>query len=521
MNEPHIWWYITRASALIAWVLMTLSVLWGILLSTRVMRKIDNPAWLQDLHRYLGGMTLIMVALHMLSLMLDGWLQFSLAETLVPFATDFKPIAVALGILAFYILVAVQGSSLMMNRLPRKFWKGLHYSSYAALLLVSLHAGWTGSDVGSWWYRTLAVVLISIATIAVIVRIITGTRSAPNTQKSTTSMSTALNSTESESRQRSKTAERGIAAATTRTMVVATITPVAEEVLSIRLLPLGGGQLPVWHPGAHITLHLPNGLERQYSLCGDPAERNHFDIAVLKTSQSEGGSEWIHSSLTPGMTLEVSGPLNHFELEPANEYLFIAGGIGITPIKGMIESLPERRQWKLIYAGRSRKSMAFLDELLERYPNRVEVYASDENTSPLDVYAATATSGAQVYCCGPESLMNSVAGFVPSDRMHLERFVALNRESSQPATPIEVTCKKSKKSFNVAADESILEALEENGLPVLGSCRKGVCGSCEVRVVEGTPIHLDSVMDDEEKDRLRIIYPCVSRADAGKLVLDI
>jgi ferredoxin-NADP reductase/DMSO/TMAO reductase YedYZ heme-binding membrane subunit len=515
MNEPHIWWYITRASALIAWVLMTMSVLWGILLSTRVMRKIDNPAWLQDLHRYLGGMTLIMVALHMVSLMLDGWLKFSLAETLVPFATDFKPLPVALGIVAFYLLLAVQGSSLMMNKLPRKFWKGLHYSSYVALLLVSLHAGWTGTDVSSWWYRTLAIVLISVATIAVVVRIVTGTRSSSTQPKpSLKNKQTPSNSPEPEK-------VRTTVSSTTRTMVVSTLSLVAEDVLSIRLLPLGGGQLPVWHPGSHITLHLPNGLERQYSLCGDPAERTHFDIAVLKTAQSEGGSEWIHASLTPGMTLEVSGPLNHFELEPANEYLFIAGGIGITPIKAMIESLPERRTWKLIYAGRSRSSMAFLDELLERYPDRIEVHASDEKPNSLDVFSATATSQAQVYCCGPESLMSSVAGFVPAERMHLERFVPLNRESDLPATAIEVSCTKSNKNFTVGADESILDALEENGLPVLGSCRKGVCGSCEIRVVEGVPIHLDSVMDDNEKDRLRIMYPCVSRVEGSKLLLDI
>ena len=516
MNDPHIWWYLTRASALIAWVLMTMSVLWGILLSTRVMRRIDNPAWLQDLHRYLGGLTLLMVALHMVTLMLDGWLKFSITETLVPFATDFKPLAVALGIIAFYILVAVQGTSLVMNKLPRKFWKGLHYSSYVALLLVALHAGWTGTDVAAWWYRVLAIVLISVATISVLVRIVTGTRTGGAPRPVAPKADKPKPADDSGSSSGPVATQRE-----TRTMVVGSINSVAADVIAIRLLPLGGGQLPVWHPGAHITVHLPNGLERQYSLCGDPAERTHFDIAVLKTQTSEGGSEWIHSSLTPGMTIEVSGPHNHFELEPANEYLFIAGGIGITPIKGMIESLPERRKWKLVYAGRSRTSMAFLDELVERYPDHVEVFASDENEGSLDVYALTAKSKAEVYCCGPESLMSSVAGFVPAERMHLERFVALSRESIVPATPIEVTCKKSKKNFVVDTDESILDALQENGLPVIGSCKKGVCGTCEVRVVEGKPIHLDSVLDDEEKDRLKVMYPCVSRAEAGKLVLDI
>lgn len=508
MNEPHIWWYITRASALIAWALMTMSVLWGILLSTRVMRRIDNPAWLQDLHRYLGGLTLFMVALHMVSLMLDGWLQFSLAETLVPFATDFKPLAVALGIISFYILVAVQGTSLFMNKLPRKFWKGLHYSSYVALLLVALHAGWSGTDVGAWWYRVLAIVLISVATIAVLVRIITGTRTGGTSSRPVSS-------------EKEPSAPPRISQIETRTMVVSTLQLVAKDVLSIRLLPLGGGQLPVWHPGAHVTLHLPNGMQRQYSLCGDPAERTHFDIAVLKTEKSEGGSEWIHANLSPGMTLEVSGPLNHFELEPANEYLFIAGGIGITPIKAMIESLPERRKWKLIYVGRSRTTMAFHQEMLDRYPEHVEIYASDERDAQLDIYSLTSSSTAQVYCCGPETLMSSVASFVPADRMHLERFVAIARESTLPETSLEVTCKKSKKNFTVEPGESILTALEENGLPVLGSCKKGVCGTCEVRVVDGTPIHLDSVIDDGEKDRLKVMYPCVSRAEGNKLVLDI
>ena len=155
MNDPHIWWYLTRASALIAWVLMTMSVLWGILLSTRVMRRIDNPAWLQDLHRYLGGLTLLMVALHMVTLMLDGWLKFSITETLVPFATDFKPLAVALGIIAFYILFAVQGTSLIMNKLPRKFWKGLHYSAmwhffWLHCMLVGPARMWVHGGIEFW-----------------------------------------------------------------------------------------------------------------------------------------------------------------------------------------------------------------------------------------------------------------------------------------------------------------------------------------------------------------------------------
>jgi len=183
--------------------------------------------------------------------------------------------------------------------------------------------------------------------------------------------------------------------------------------------------------------------------------------------------------------------------------------------------------------------MAFVDDLLERYPDRVEVLARDEQlvqpeASDLLIAAfgglvalGTPTprgdfaSRADVYCCGPESLMQSVAELVPRERMHFERFVALDRESAQEPRAVTVTCARSDVTFDVEAGESILDALENNGMPVQGSCRTGVCGTCEVRVVTGTPDHLDSVMDDDEKDSLRVMYPCVSRATSAELVLDI
>jgi ferredoxin-NADP reductase len=221
----------------------------------------------------------------------------------------------------------------------------------------------------------------------------------------------------------------------------------------------------------------------------------------------------------------VSGPRNHFELEPAQNYLFVAGGIGITPIMAMIDSLPARRDWTLVYRGRSVTSMAFAAELAARYPDRVRIEPSDERDrgqvwETLDEIVA-ANPAAEVYCCGPESLMNALTQIVPAERMHLERFVAVDRASASEARPVQVICQKSKLEFEVAAEQSILSALEEHGLPVLGSCRTGVCGTCEVRVLNGTPEHLDSVLDDAEKDRLGIIYPCVSRASTPTLTLSL
>jgi ferredoxin-NADP reductase len=172
---------------------------------------------------------------------------------------------------------------------------------------------------------------------------------------------------------------------------------------------------------------LPSGLQRLYSLCGDPADRRHYSIAVQLAAHSRGGSEWLHTYAAPGLVLEVSGPQNHFRLEPARDYLFIAGGIGITPIKAMIESLPADRQWRLIYAGRSRSAMAFLGEVLERWPSRVTVSVRDEAEGRVDLSRVLAESDAEVYRCGPESLMNDVAARVPADRLHLERFVPMTR----------------------------------------------------------------------------------------------
>jgi ferredoxin-NADP reductase len=526
MNEPHIWWYVTRASSIIAWVLLTGSVVLGILLSTRVMRKIDNPAWLQDLHRYISGLALIFVGLHMVSLMLDDFVHFSLAELLIPGATagssvssvQAKTLAVTLGVLAFYLMAAVQVTSWFMNKLPRRFWKGVHYSAYAALVLVTFHAAFTGTDVSQLWYKTLSIVLIAAAAGAILVRVIVGkkTRPARPNMADAASPSSASATTSPSPRTSSV-----VAIPTGTTRMRATETKIlATGVLGARFVPVAGGNLDVWHPGAHITLYLPSGLERQYSLCGDPAERGHFDIAVLKKRGSTGGSKWIHENLKVGTELEVSAPRNHFDLEPAAEYVFVAGGIGITPIKAMIESLPPKRKWQLHYFGRSRTTMAFAAELEAEFPDRVFISAADERDADPDLRAIVAVPGAEVYCCGPEALMSTVAAHVPEASMHLERFVAVERAAST-AGAVVMNLKKSRRQVVAAADESLLDALVRDGVPIVGSCKKGLCGTCEVRVLEGQPEHLDSIMDDAEKDELHVMYPCVSRSLTPELTLDL
>ncbi|WP_332643577.1 2Fe-2S iron-sulfur cluster-binding protein [Aeromicrobium sp.] len=495
MNDPHIWWYITRASAMVAWILMTVSVLWGVLLATRALRHIDNPGWLHDLHRYLSGLSILMVGLHVISLMLDGWLKFRIAEVLVPFATDFKPVATAIGVIGLYVFIAIQATSMVMHKLPAKFWRAVHLLSYLLLGVVAIHAGMIGTDVGSIWYTVLAITLIATAVLAVVLRLVVNERVE------------TLTASANAHRERP-----------TRTMVVTALTPLAEGALGVRLSALDGAPLPSWQPGAHLTLHLPVG-QKQYSLCGDPANRSAYEIAVRRTPDPTGGGGWLHANLAIGETVQVSGPLNHFDLVPAASYLFVAGGIGISPIKSMIESLPAHRAWILHYAGHSRRSMPFVDELERAYPGRVVVHASDEG-SRLSPSAVVTGTSSEVYACGPESLMQAVADRAPQTQMHLERFVALERVG-MPATPIAITCARAGREVTVRADESVLDALEADGIAVLGSCREGVCGACEVRVLAGSAEHLDSVSDDAEKDAARVMYPCVSRAREGSLVLDV
>lgn len=517
MIDPHFWWYVTRASAMIAWGLATLAVLWGVLMSTRVLRSAANPAWLQDLHRYFAGSALAMVGVHLVSLMLDGWLAMTPAELLIPLVTDYRPIAVALGILAFYLLVAIQVTSWLMARLPRRLWHAVHLSSYLVILLVAVHAGLAGTDVGSTWYLLVSTIVIVIGALSALV---------PVVLRSGRSRTTAAPEGPGVAREPAASVVlargvRGPEPRQSRPMVVTRVTAEADGVLGIQLSPADGGVLPPWRPGAHVTLHLPNGMQRQYSLCGDPADRHHFDIAVLRTPDSAGGSQWIHATASPGLTVTVDGPLHHFELIAASEYLFVAGGIGITPIVSMIESLPERRPWRLVYLARSRAAAAFLDRLLGRYPDRVAFIDTSQRDPRAALDALLASTTATVYCCGPASLLSRVESLVPADRLHVERFQALERRSTSGDHDTIVTLARSGRTIVVPAGANLLESLEQNGAAIGASCRTGVCGSCEVRVVEGRPEHLDSVLADDEKDELGVMFPCVSRSQSPKLVLDL
>ena len=298
-------------------------------------------------------------------------------------------------------------------------------------------------------------------------------------------------------------------------LVVTGKEPIATGVVALTLRHPGGDPLPEWTPGAHIDVELGPDLVRQYSLCGDPADRTCWRVAVLREQGGRGGSAFVHDTLTTGDKVGVSAPRNNFALVDADSYLFVAGGIGITPLLPMIAGVDRRgMDWQLTYGGRTRSSMAFLDELA-CYGDRVEVRPQDE-TGLLDLSGLD--GAATVYCCGPEPLLAAVEARCPAGALHVERFTGV---AASGGSAFEVVLERSGRTLTVPAGRSILEVVEEAGIQVLSSCREGVCGTCETEVLDGTPDHRDVLLTADEREAGETMMICVSRSNGGRLVLDL
>ena len=310
-----------------------------------------------------------------------------------------------------------------------------------------------------------------------------------------------------------------------RTVTVARRRTPADGVVELTLASPDGAPLPAWQPGAHVDLLLEDGLTRQYSLCGDPARPDEWTVAVLLERDGRGGSSFVHDRLTEGTTLQVRGPRNHFPLEPSARYQFIAGGIGITPILAMVRAARAAgAEWELLYGGRSRASMAFLDEL--EGDERVTIWPQDQRgLLDLDSVLGEPRPDTQVYCCGPGPLLDAVESRCeswPDGALHLERFEAATVEAPEDALEtFEVECVRSGVTVTVPQDRSVFEMIEEAGVDVLGSCLEGICGTCEADVLEGTPDHRDSVLNSAERACGKTMMTCVSRSLSSRLVLDL
>ncbi|MFF4260202.1 PDR/VanB family oxidoreductase [Streptomyces sp. NPDC001663] len=312
--------------------------------------------------------------------------------------------------------------------------------------------------------------------------------------------------------------------------------PVAAGIVELTLAAHPAeGPLEDWEPGAHIDLVLPSGTIRQYSLCGHPERPSEYVIAVLREPEGRGGSAEAHDRLPEGTTVTVRGPRNHFRLAGAERYLFLAGGIGITPILAMIrEAVATGTPWTLIYGGRTRSSMAYTEELVELAAlshGDVVMVPQDELGHPDFATAfRAAPRGTAVYACGPEPMLLASealsAELLPVGTLHLERFGAKTQtdeptSSDQTDTEFKVELARSGRTLTVPADRRLIDVVREIVPQVPFSCEEGYCGSCETGVLDGLPDHRDQVLTDEERDGNETMMICVGRCLSRKLTLDL
>ncbi|MCC2032494.1 PDR/VanB family oxidoreductase [Microbacterium allomyrinae] len=307
---------------------------------------------------------------------------------------------------------------------------------------------------------------------------------------------------------------------TERTARVRAMTLETDDVLAVELEPVDG-PIPEWAPGAHIDLLLPDAPVRQYSLTGEPGA-SRYRIAVLREEHSRGGSKAVHERLRPGDLVTLRGPRNHFALEPAPEYLFIAGGIGITPIVPMLHAAHRAgARWRLLYLGATRSRMAFLDEVMSIGSGTVTVVPRDEGSRADLAATLTALPEAAVYACGPERMLTALRELLPEDsgRLRLEYFAAPEVEY-EPGGAFSIRLARSGLELPVEPGQSVLEVMRSGGVEVLTDCEEGICGSCETHVLEGEVEHRDFVLTSQERARMDCMMVCVSRAACPMLVLD-
>jgi len=311
-------------------------------------------------------------------------------------------------------------------------------------------------------------------------------------------------------------------------LIVTAKDQIAEEIFMFELRSPLGGDLPAFTPGAHITVTTPSGQKRRYSLCNDAQERSRYVIAVKREHTGRGGSLSMTTKVEEGAELDIEPPANDFEMTAAEpkSYIFIAGGIGITPIRSMIRHVLRlsTTSFKLFYFTRTRSMMAFRNEFsAPEFAGKVVLH--HDNGDPGQAYdlwpILEEQRGAHLYCCGPRGLMDAVrdmTGHWPDSAVHFEDFVGATANLDTD-TPFIVKLARTGKSYEVPVRASILDTLRRHGHMLASSCESGTCGTCRTRYLAGEPDHRDLVLSDREK-RSEIMI-CVSRAKSPELTLDI
>ncbi len=556
-----VWWYVARASGLLAWVLLSASVVGGLLAGAQLARgRTSSWTWTQDLHRFVGTLAVVFTVIHLASVLAADQLRIGLRELLVPFVRPDNPVAQGFGVLAFYLLVAIALTSWLRAVLSWRWWRCVHLLAFPLWSLASVHMVLAGSDITNpildWAPSAVAVVILFLA----VVRLLTALPAGARDRMVATYDELIRRARWVWDRWRASGRHRlgmgrhsrppggrhaspdtgipgvGIPGGATPGVVAAAPAAVgagmrlrigqttweADDVLSLRLHSPDGAALPSWEPGAHIELALPSGRRRQYSLCGDPSDTRSYRIAVLQLPAGRGGSVEVHASARVGRLMTVQGPRNHFPLLPNPAYLFIAGGIGITAVLAMTARVAAAGgEWNLVYAGRRRTSMAFLDEVRALGPDRVDVVPGDERGRPdLDAIIGAAPPGTAVYCCGPDRLLHAVRERVtarPELSLHVERFTGT---AASRGAAFQVELNRTGRVIDVPADRTVLHAVRDVLPSVAYGCEQGLCGGCRTTVLAGEPDHRDELLSNADRATGAMLI-CVSRARTERLILDL
>lgn len=301
----------------------------------------------------------------------------------------------------------------------------------------------------------------------------------------------------------------------------------ARKVVSLDLAPIDS-PVPMWEAGAHIDIILPSGKIRQYSLC-PPVTDGTLRISVLWQPDGTGGSEEVHQTQLVGRTVGIRGPRNHFPLTEAGDFIFIAGGIGITPILSMIEVAESRgAAWHLLYGGQSRETMAFLPKISSYDPDRITLAPQDEVGLPdLASVLDRMDDRTSVYCCGPEGLIRAVSDLCAArgreSQLHVERFGGSSGAPflSPDSKPFRVRLERAGIELDVPADRTLLDVILDVLPETPHGCLKGYCGACETTVLDGEVEHNDEILSEEERRESKTMMPCVSRGCGSRLTLDL
>jgi len=478
---------VERTSGLLALALLSLSVLGGVLIVARPRRGAIRRA-----HANIGVLVAIFTALHLgfvlaVPVLGVGWLQLC-----VPFTRVMSRLPQGCGVLSAYLLFVVVLTSASRTAMPWRWWRRVHTLALPAFALASAHAVFAASAGHPGLLPASAAALVAASLCALLLRRLQPNRT-PEPQRS-------------------------------RYLVVREQTREAHGVVSVVLVAPPGATFPKWTPGAHIEITLPSGRLRRYSLCGDPTQQDRYQVAVQRKPDGRGGSIEVHDQLRIGTHLRVGPPHNNVALVRAPSYLLLAGGIGITCVLPMAQALAGAGvRWELVYGGRTRATMAFLDRLAEIDPHRVRVVPEDEQgLIDLTALLDQQQPGTAVYCCGPPGMINTVTTLIstrPSLSLHTEQ-LAPEQNLPPDSRPITLTLRRTGTTVEVPADTTLLAAVTQHAPRLSGGCEQGVCGRCQVTVLAGKPEHHDSYLTPQQRSAGQMLL-CVSRAHSPELTLDL